>query len=155
MSNVLTLTSPLMRRTVGFDRLNDMFETLLSDSAGTAEAYPPYNIEKLGDDEYRITMAVAGFTMEDLSIVVEGGELSIAGSITDKGDEDVEYLHKGIANRAFERKFRLADHIEVTGASLDHGLLMIDLVREIPEEKKARKIEIGSGLKKLSGKKKK
>ena len=154
MANVLTLTSPLMRRTVGFDRINDMIESLLSETAETADNYPPYNIEKLGDDEYRIIMAVAGFGMDDLDIVLQDGELTVSGDIQQKENtEDIQFLHRGIGTRSFKRAFRLADHIQVTEASMKDGLLTIHLFREIPEEKKPRTIPI-KGAAKLLGKKK-
>ena len=146
MANVLTLTTPLMRQTVGFDRFNDMFEQLLSDASEGFDNYPPYNIEKLGEDKYRITMAVAGFTGDDLNLVIQDGELTVSGSGRDKAaDEGVQILHHGIAARAFQRTFRLADHIQVTGAELKDGLLTINLVREVPEEKKPRLIPIQAG----------
>lgn len=146
MANVLTLTTPLMRQTVGFDRLNDMFEQLMSDGTEGFDNYPPYNIDKLGEDKYRITMAVAGFTMDDLNIVLQDGELTVSGSNKDKAaEEGVQVLHRGIAARAFQRTFRLADYIQVTGAEMKDGLLTIHLVREVPEEKKPRMIPIHSG----------
>ncbi len=143
MANILTLTTPLMRQTVGFDRLNSMFEQLMVDAGEGFDNYPPYNIDKLGEDKYRITMAVAGFTMDDLNIVLQDGELSVSGSTKDKGvEEGVQILHRGIAARAFQRTFRLADYIQVTGAEMKDGLLTIHLVREVPEEKKPRMIPI-------------
>lgn len=158
MTNVMTLTSPLMRQTVGFDRFNDMFERLLSDTGDAVDNYPPYNIEKRGEDEYKITMAVAGFTMDDLEIVLHDGELSVSGKIQEKEPEDgIEILHRGIATRSFQKTFRLADYIKVTNAEMEDGLLMIHLVREIPEEKKPRMIPIQMGdtnYKAIEGKKK-
>ena len=146
MANVLTLTTPLMRQTVGFDRLNDMFEQLLSDASTGFDNYPPYNIEKLGEDKYRITMAVAGFTMDDLNLVLQGGELTVSGSNRGSvAEEAAQVLHHGIATRAFQRTFRLADYIQVTGAEMKDGLLTIHLVREVPEEKKPRTIPIQAG----------
>src|SRR5580704_6502615 len=134
--------SPLFRSTIGFDRL-----MRLADSATRVDsdsAYPPYNIEATGENAYRLTMAVAGFGAEDLDITVKENELLVNGK--SKKDEDAAtYLHRGIARRAFERHFQLADHIKVVGATLDNGLLHVDLVREIPEAKKPRKIEIGGG----------
>ena len=134
--------SPLFRSTIGFDRL-----MRLADSAtrvDSASAYPPYNIEATGENAYRLTMAVAGFAPEDLDITVKENELLVNGK--SKKDEDAaKYLHRGIARRAFERRFQLADHIKVAGASLDNGLLHVDLVREIPEAMKPRKIEIAGG----------
>ncbi|MDE1152383.1 MAG: Hsp20 family protein [Micavibrio sp.] len=143
MANLLTLTTPLMRQTVGFDRFNDLFEKMTSGASEGFENYPPYNIDKLGEDRYRITMAVAGFTMEGLNIVHHNGVLSVSGSVQDQPEaEDVKILHRGIGTRSFERTFRLADYIQVTGAELCDGLLTIHLVREVPEEKKPRMIPI-------------
>jgi molecular chaperone IbpA len=134
-----------MRQTVGFDRFNDMFEQLMTAGEGF-DNYPPYNIEKHGEDSYRITMAVAGFSMDDLDIVLESGELCVTGSVKEKQESDgVQVLHRGIAARAFQRTFRLADYIQVTGADLKDGLLTIHLVREVPEAKKPRMIPIGKG----------
>jgi molecular chaperone IbpA len=132
--------SPLFRSTVGFDRVSRLMESALKlDEA--ALSYPPYNIEKLGDDNYRITMAVAGFGPEDLELVTQENALVITGQAR-KEEDSVQYLHRGIAGRAFERRFQLADHIRVTGASLVNGLLHVDLVREIPEAMKPRTIRI-------------
>lgn len=143
MANVMTLTTPLMRQTVGFDRFNDMFERILNDAGDAVDNYPPYNIEKLGEDEYKITMAVAGFTMDDLQIVLHDGELNVSGKIRDKEPEQgVQVLHRGIATRSFQRTFRLADYIKVTNAEMKDGLLLIHLIREVPEEKKPRMIPI-------------
>lgn len=147
MANILTLTHPLMRQTVGFDRFSDMFESLLREPAGNFNNYPPYNIEKLGPDDYKIVMAVAGFKMDDLNIVLENGTLKITGDMNKEaaeGEPGAEVLYRGIATRAFERTFRLADHIQVTSAEMKDGLLTINLVREVPEEKKPRTIQIGS-----------
>jgi molecular chaperone IbpA len=133
--------TPLFRSTIGFDRL-----TRLADAANHREsaslAYPPYNIEVTGENAYRLTMAVAGFAPEDLDITVKENELLIAGKIKKDEEEKTEYLHRGLARRAFERRFELADHIKVKGASVDNGLLHLNLVREVPEESKPRKIEI-------------
>lgn len=132
--------SPLFRSTIGFDRL-----TRLADAAARVDAavasYPPYNIEVVGENAYRLTMAVAGFASEDLDITVKESALIVNGKAK-KDEENAQYLHRGIARRAFERRFQLADHIKVTGASVDNGLLHVDLVREIPETLKPRKIEI-------------
>jgi len=156
MTKVLTLTSPLMRRTVGFDRINDMFETLLSETSDHGDSYPPYNIEKLGENDYRVVMAVAGFGMDDLNIMLEDGELTVSGDVQNKSaHDDVQFLHRGIGTRAFKRSFRLADHIQVTDADMQNGLLTINLVREVPEEKKPRAIPIKGASKMLTGKKKK
>lgn len=140
--------TPLFRTSVGFDRMARMMDTMAAEQGPT---YPPYNIEKLSDedvdgDAYQITMAVAGFADEDLSIEVKESELTISGrKQVDEGTEaERNFLYRGIAERAFERKFNLADHIKVDGALLEHGLLHVKLVREVPEEKKARTISIGS-----------
>ncbi|HYM02925.1 MAG TPA: Hsp20 family protein [Stellaceae bacterium] len=132
--------SPLFRSTIGFDRLMN-----LVDSATRVEAsYPPYNIEITGENAYRLTMAVAGFAPEDLDITVKENALIVTGKAK-KEEDQVQYLHRGIARRAFERRFQLADHIKVAGASIDHGLLHVDLAREIPEAMKPRKVEITNG----------
>lgn len=142
--------SPLHRFTVGFDNVNRLLDAALRLDE-TAPAYPPYNIEKHGEDAYRVSMAVAGFSDSDLDITVHDNTLIIRGRLgkdaadREAGSEDkepVQYLHHGIATRAFERRFQLADHIKVRGASLVNGLLHVDLVREVPEEKKPRRIEI-------------
>ncbi|MAA98856.1 MAG: heat-shock protein [Stappia sp.] len=132
--------SPLYRSTVGFDRLFSM----LDNSAQDTPSYPPYNIERTGENTYRITMAVAGFGEKDLSIEAKEHALTVKG---ERGNETEtgEVLYRGIAARAFERRFQLADFVEVKGASLENGLLHIDLSREIPEAMKPRKIEIGTG----------
>ena len=132
--------SPLFRSTIGFDRLLPFFEDALrwDESAAT---YPPYNIEKTGEDSYRITMAVAGFNKDELNIEVRANALAVTG---EKKEEDHSYLHRGIAGRSFVRRFRLADHVNVVGADLENGLLHIDLVRELPEEMKPRRIEIST-----------
>ncbi len=134
--------SPLYRSTVGFDRLANLLETVAQvDSA--ANSYPPYNIEQLGENDYRITMAVAGFAESDLSIEVKEGVLSVSGKRNTEEPKS-NFLYQGIAGRSFERRFQLADHMEVRGAKLEHGLLHIEVVRVIPEEKRARKISIAS-----------
>lgn len=136
--------TPLFRSTVGFDRLSRLLESGALDSAGSA--YPPYNIIKLDEDNYRITMAVAGFSQDDLDITAKENQLIVSGRVGEKKpDEEAVYLHRGIAERAFERRFQLADHIRVTGAAMENGLLTVELVREIPEQMKPRKIEISSG----------
>lgn len=134
--------TPLMRSTIGFDQINRLFDT--AGRGETAElAYPPYNIEKSGEDHYRISMALAGFTESDLDVSLQDGVLSISGKAQDQQeDEGRNFLYRGIAQRAFERRFRLADTIRVTGASFENGMLHVDLVREIPEHMKPRKIEI-------------
>ena len=132
--------SPLFRSTVGFDRLTSLLESAARVDDATI-GYPPYNIEKLDEDSYRITMAVAGFAESDLEIEARMNTLSVRGNPAgSQGDHT--FLHRGIAGRAFNRTFQLADHVKVTGAHLDAGLLYIDLVREIPEEMKPRKIEV-------------
>jgi molecular chaperone IbpA len=132
--------SPLYRSTVGFDRL---FNLLDGANDAQSQSYPPYNIERLGETEYRITMAVAGFSEADLAIEVKESALTITGK-RPEDEKKSAYLHQGIAARAFERRFQLADHVEVTGAKLEHGLLHIELKRVIPDAKKPRRIEIGS-----------
>lgn len=142
MSNLATFT-PLMRQSVGFDRFNDLFETLLNDKEDRFESYPPYNIEKNDKDEYLITVAVAGFSEEDINIVVQDDRLTISASHANKeSKQEKNFLHRGIATRNFERTFRLADHIRVVEATLDNGLLSVSLIREVPEEKKPRMIPI-------------
>lgn len=136
--------SPLFRSTIGFDRFEDLFESLTENDQGNI-SYPPYNIEKHGDDRYVITMAVAGFRENDLNITLQNDQITVSGRKERDGDsEDVEYLYNGIASRAFERTFRLADHMKVTGAELEDGLLRIGLVRDIPEEQKPRMIRINT-----------
>ncbi|MAF48896.1 MAG: Hsp20 family protein [Rhodospirillales bacterium] len=135
--------SPLFRYSVGFDRIERMLDTA-SERAERAPGYPPYNIETVDQDSYRITMAVAGFGEDDLDIVIKENELSVSGKIDQDGGE-AKYLHRGIANRSFERRFDIADHVKVTGANLDNGLLTIDLVRELPEALKPRQVEIKKG----------
>ena len=134
--------SPLFRSTVGFDRLARVLDSVAGEQA---PSYPPYNIEKTGEDAYRITMAVAGFGDADLDIHTRENKLVIAGKI-ERGDdtEGRSFLHRGIAGRSFERQFSLADHIKVAAASLENGLLHVDLVREVPEAMKPRSIEIKS-----------
>ncbi|MHA7776393.1 Hsp20 family protein [Roseibium sp. M-1] len=132
--------SPLYRSTVGFDRLFSMLDTAGSD----APSYPPYNIERTGENSYRITMAVAGFAEAELSVEAKEHVLTIKGEKTEE-DAGREILYRGIASRTFERRFQIAEHVRVEGASLENGLLHVDLVREIPEAMKPRKIEITSG----------
>ncbi len=131
--------TPLFRSTVGFDRLNRLLETAMT--VDETPAYPPYNIEKLSDDDYRITMAVAGFDRDDIEMVVKQNTLTVTGKGKGK-DEDVTYLHRGIATRSFERRFDLAEHIEVKDASLTNGMLTVELQRRVPEALKPRTIEI-------------
>lgn len=139
MSTAFSL-APLFRSSVGFDRFNDLFETALRNEPGSS--YPPYNVEKHGDDEYRIVVAAAGFQEDDLDLQVEKGVLTISGGKREASNDSVTYLHQGIAQRAFKLSFRLADHIEIKSAGLSNGLLSIDLLRVIPEEAKAKRIPI-------------
>lgn len=135
--------SPLYRSTVGFDRLLTMLDSLAQPEQ--TQSYPPYNIERTGETTYRITMAVAGFEEAEISIEAREHALTVKGEKADEQDVDgVEFLYRGIAKRAFERRFQLAEHVEVTGASLRNGLLHIDLTREIPEAMKPRRIAISS-----------
>jgi molecular chaperone IbpA len=135
--------SPLFRTTVGFDRLARLVDgaTRVEDASA---GYPPYNIEKLGEEEYRVTMAVAGFTADEIDITVHENTLTVTGQAKQADGPATQFLHRGIARRAFERRFQLADHIKIKGAALNNGLLDIELVREVPEQLKPRKIEIGS-----------
>lgn len=132
--------TPLFRSTVGFDRMGRLLDTV---SNTEAPSYPPYNIEKVADDQYRITMAVAGFNPADLDITQNNNSLIVKGD-QEKSENEAQYLHRGIATRSFERQFELADHVNVTDAGLENGLLVIELKREVPEELKPRKIEIGA-----------
>lgn len=133
--------TPLYRSTIGFDRLFD----LVDDVAGfnTDQGYPPYNIERTGDDTYRITMAIAGFGKDDLSVEVKEALLTVKAEKKTDTDTTREYLHRGIAERSFERRFQLADYVEVAGADVKDGLLHVDLVRRVPERLKPRTIAIG------------
>lgn len=132
--------APLYRATVGFDRVADLMDRALSSDIAQP-TYPPYNIEKTAENAYRISIAVAGFTPDELSVEVKDGSLHVAAR---KAADETErtYLHRGIATRAFERRFALADHVRVSGAVHEHGMLHIDLVREVPEAMKPRRIEI-------------
>jgi len=135
--------SPLYRSTVGFDRLFNLLDA--SSRVEQLNNWPPYNIEKMGEDQYRITMAVAGFSPEELTITAQANALVVTGQ--KKGSEDgAQYLHRGIATRAFKQSFDLADHVRVTGANLQDGLLTIELRREVPEALKPRRIEISAAL---------
>jgi molecular chaperone IbpA len=133
--------SPYYRATVGFDRVFDLLDSV---AAQASTGYPPYNIEKTGDDTYRIVMAVAGFTDAELNVTQKENELLISGN-TQPSALEKEYLYRGIAGRDFERRFQLADHVKVLGAQLSNGMLTIELKREIPEEKKARAIRVEAG----------
>ena len=142
--NAIDLT-PLYRNTVGFDRVANLLDTALRGNQ-TSPGYPPYNIEVVGENEYSITLAIAGFVEAELDIQVENGTLTVAGKKA-KVDGEKQFLYQGIANRSFERKFNLADHVKVESAALEHGLLTVLLVREIPDAMKPRKIQITSGEK--------
>jgi len=133
--------TPLFRSTVGFDQLDKLFDTAFREAARDS-SYPPYNIVKIGQDHYRITMAVAGFAEGDIDITAQNNALIVKGRIQ-AAEKDIEYLHRGIAQRAFEHRFQLAEHVEVTGADLQNGLLHVHLRREVPEAMKPRKIAIG------------
>lgn len=132
--------APLYRSTVGFDQIANMMDRVLSNDVST-QSYPPYNIEKTADDAYRISIAVAGFAEDDLSVEVKESALVVSARKADT-DDSRTYLHRGIATRAFERRFHLADHVRVTGAVHENGMLHIDLQREIPEALKPRRIAI-------------
>ena len=134
--------SPLYRSTVGFDRIASMLDAITNTDNGQ-NSYPPYNIEKSGEDAYRITVAVAGFSDDELNIEARDGQLVISGK---KAEDTTErsYLHRGIATRAFERRFQLADHVRAVGAETSNGLLHVDLVREVPEALKPRTIQIAT-----------
>lgn len=145
--------SPLFRSTVGFDRLSRLIDSAYKMDE-RAVSYPPYNIAKLSEDEYEITMAVAGFKLDELNVVAEQNTLTVTGSSAEKEEESgKQYLHRGIATRSFERKFSLADHVKVTDAQLNDGLLTLKLVREIPEAVKPKKIAINDGSALPTGKK--
>ncbi|WP_372767374.1 Hsp20 family protein [Pseudoalteromonas sp.] len=147
--NTVDLT-PLYRSSIGFDRLASLLDSALT-SQTTTSGYPPYNIELLEDNQYAITLAVAGFDKEELDIQVEKGVLTIRGNRAIK--DDAKYLHHGIANRSFERKFNLADYVEVTNADLANGLLTIELVKEIPEAMKPKSITINQPVNAIEHKK--
>ena len=137
--------TPYRRSTVGFDRLFDALEN--SFRAETQDSYPPFDIVRTGEDSYRITLAVAGFRPDEIDITAQQNQLVISGQKTEKDEDGVEFAHRGIAARAFERRFQLADHVRVTGASHADGMLHIDLVREVPEALKPRRIEIAKDMK--------
>lgn len=141
--------TPLYRSSVGFDRMASLLDAMASD---VGSGYPPYNIEKTGEHEYRITLAVAGFTDEEISIETRDGELVIAGGKNDESKtvDDTKVLYRGIAERSFQRRFKLADHVKATRASLENGLLHVDLVREVPEALKPRRLEIEVGRKQIT-----
>lgn len=135
--------SPLYRASVGFDRMADLLDRVMSQDT-SAPSYPPYNIEKTGEDAYRISIAVAGFTEAELGVEQRETELVVTARKA-KDETQRSYLHRGIATRAFEKRFQLADHVRVTGALHENGMLHIDLVREVPEALKPRQIEISRG----------
>ncbi|TJV06928.1 MAG: Hsp20 family protein [Mesorhizobium sp.] len=134
--------TPLFRSSIGFDRIFDLLENASRVTA--IDNWPPYNIAKTGEDEYRITMAVAGFSQDQLTITHQPNLLLVSGS--QSGEDDGQYLYRGVPGRAFERQFELADHVKVVGASLENGLLNIDLKRELPEEMKPRRIAIAGSM---------
>ncbi|MEM6565707.1 MAG: Hsp20 family protein [Pseudomonadota bacterium] len=134
--------APLHRATIGFDQIADLMDRVLTND-GAQPSYPPYNIEKIEDDAYRISVAVAGFSEQDLNVEVRQNALIVSARKSDE-KQDRSYLHRGIATRAFERRFHLADHVHVTGASHADGMLHIELKREVPEALKPRQISIAS-----------
>jgi len=137
--------APLYRNTVGFDRMATLLDRAMSAESGT-QSYPPYNIEKTGDDTYRITVAAAGFAEADLTVESRESQLVITGKKAPRSEDDTaRILHRGIAERGFERRFHLADHVTISGARLENGLLHVELVREVPEALKPRTIRIASG----------
>jgi molecular chaperone IbpA len=141
--------SPLFRSMIGFDRFSNALETAYRSEPG---GYPPYNVEVHGENDYRVTMAVAGFSQADLEIEVTDNVLRVSGARAEQTNQGAKYLYRGIANRSFERKFQLADYVRVVDARLENGLLHVDLRREIPEAMKPRKIEIrGDGAKLIEG----
>jgi len=139
--------TPLYRTSVGFDRLASLMSSANRQDQGNS--YPPYNIRTMGENHYQITMAIAGFAEADLDITTELNRLVITGKRADESEEKGEYLHRGIATRSFERRFNLADHVKVVAASLENGMLHIDLERELPEAMKPRKIKIGKAVTRL------
>jgi molecular chaperone IbpA len=143
--------TPLFRNSVGFDRMARLMDGVAGDQV---PAYPPYNIEKVSEDAYRITMAVAGFGEADIDIQVKESQLTIAGRVEKAADEakETQFLHRGIAERSFERQFNLADHIKVVGADLVNGLLHVELAREVPEAMKPRSIAINGNVKAIDNK---
>jgi molecular chaperone IbpA len=141
--------APYRRSTVGFDRLFDMLEN--NNLGQSQENYPPFDLIKKGENDYCIQLAVAGFTRDEIDITAQQNVLLVSGRKSEENDEKSgDFIYRGIANRSFERRFALADHIQVKGADLKHGLLSIELVREIPEAMKPRKIDIGGGSEKLA-----
>ena len=141
--------SPLYRSTVGFDRMFNLLDSV-GGVDNSSQTYPPYNIERVGENEYRVTMAVAGFGEDDLNIEVKENTLTVKGDKKAETEQkEDQFLYRGIAARSFERRFQLADHVEVKGATLENGLLHVDLVREIPEAAKPRTITIGKSKAKV------
>ena len=134
--------APFRRSSVGFDRLFDMLEN--GTTAANVDNYPPFDLIRLGDNEFRIELAIAGFRPDEIDITAQQNVLIVTGEKKDKGEQHPHYIYRGIANRSFERRFALADHIQVRGADLKDGLLSLELVREIPEAMKPRKIDIGT-----------
>jgi molecular chaperone IbpA len=152
MTRLTTLNLPdFHRATIGFDRMFDEIERTFANSTNQG-GYPPYNIVQLNDNEYVISLAVAGFSMDDLTVTQEKSTLTVEGSIP-KGDEEVNYLHKGIGGRSFRREFALAEHVYVHDAGLENGMLNIHVVRDVPEEQKPKVINITNGVVKALGKK--
>jgi molecular chaperone IbpA len=135
--------TPLFRSSVGFDRWSDLFDAA-SRTDDSAAGYPPYNIEKTGDDKYRIMMAVAGFGENDIEVIAQDNLLVVSGNLDEPREAGTTYLHRGIATRAFERRFSLADHVRIVGATLADGVLQVDLEREVPEAMKPRRIAVES-----------
>jgi molecular chaperone IbpA len=148
--------TPLFRSSIGFDRWSNLFDAA-SRADDSAAGYPPYNIEKTSDDKYRIMMAVAGFGENDLEIIAQENLLVVTGKLGEPSETGTTYLYRGIATRAFERRFNLADHVRIVGATLTDGVLQVDLERELPEAMKPRRIAVeskpGSGAKVIEGKK--
>lgn len=136
--------TPVFRSSVGFDRMARLLDAAYRTEGANQSGYPPYNIVKTDDDTYRISMAVAGFSESDLDVTVKENTLTVIGKLAPKdAGKGATFLHRGIATRAFEQRFDLADHILVSGAEIENGLLHIDLVREVPEEKRPRKVAVG------------
>lgn len=138
--------TPLFRSTIGFDRWSALFDAAFRADASAQAGYPPYNIKKTSADAYRITMAVAGFAEADLDVTQQENLLVIGGKHAATANDGAQYLHRGIANRAFQRRFSLADHVTVSDAKLANGILEIALVREVPEAQRPRKVAIGAGV---------
>ena len=134
--------SPLWRSTVGFDRL---FDHINNEIPNVQDTYPPYDIARTGEESYRVTLALAGFTPEQITVTAQQNRLTVTGTKAENGNGKQDYIYQSIATRAFERNFSLADHVEVDGATFDNGLLHVDLVRKVPEAMKPRRIEIGAG----------